>query len=79
MTQATANDVQRIFPGIQDHVVIEVLDTSATVEDLEAARMLMQDEDSGLRAFKHQEGERLNALMKVLDQAGIVPEDERSQ
>ena len=38
MDTATRKDIVRLFPGIQDHTVVEILDTSATLGDIESVR-----------------------------------------
>lgn len=38
----------RLFAGIQDHTVVEVLDTGATLDELEAAALLLANQDEAL-------------------------------
>ena len=76
MTTATHNDIVRLFPGMQDHVVLEILGTEATVAELEAALQLLQDDDEGLIGIKQQKGGRLNLLLRILANSEIQPRDE---
>lgn len=76
MATATHNDIARLFPGIQDHTVLAVLATEATVDELEAALQLLQDDDEGLIEIQHQKGSRLNLLLGILQKSEIQPRDE---
>jgi len=55
MTTATHSEIVQLFPGIQDHSVLEILATKATVEELEAAMLLLNDEDEGMIEIMLQE------------------------
>jgi hypothetical protein len=76
MTTATHDDIVRLFPGIQDHTVLAISGTEATVAELEAALQLLQDDDKGLIDFKHQKGSRLNLLLGILQKSEIQPRDD---
>jgi hypothetical protein len=76
MAGATHDDIARLFPGIQDHTVLEILATEATVDDLEAASLLLQDNDEGLIDIKEQKGSLLNQLLQILAKSEIrLPDD----
>jgi hypothetical protein len=66
MNTATRQDIVRLFPGIQDHTVIEILDTHATLGDIEAAVALLQDADEGLIGVRQRHGERINRVLDIL-------------
>lgn len=66
MNAATHQDIVRLFPGIQDHTVVEILGTNATLGDIEAAQALLQDADEGLIGAKQRHGDRLNRVLEIL-------------
>lgn len=70
---ATHKDVYRLFPGIQDHVVVDLLATRPTIDELEAASLLLQDDGESMIDVKQQSGDRLNALVAILAGAQIEP------
>ena len=76
MTTVSRDDVVRLFPGIQDHTVLEILDTGASVRDLEAALQLLQNADEGLIDIKQREGDQINRLLVILGKSEIRPADE---
>lgn len=43
--QPTADDVQRLFGPVADHTVVEILETGASLSDLEHVAMLLAQED----------------------------------
>ena len=75
MDTATRHDIVRLFPGIQDHTVIEILDTQATLGDIEAAVALLQDADEGLIGVKQRHGDRINRVLDILAASDFRPED----
>jgi hypothetical protein len=75
MNTATRQDIVRLFPGIQDHTVVEILDTNATLGDIEAAVALLQDADEGLIGVKQRHGDRINRVLGILSASGFQPED----
>jgi hypothetical protein len=77
MTKASRKDIVRLFPGIQDHAVLEITAIEATVDELEAALQLLQDNDAGLIELKREKGDRLNLLCGILAHAEIQLPDER--
>ena len=66
MNAATHKDVVRLFPGIQDHTVVEILDVHPTLGDVEAAVALLQDADEGLIGVKQRHGDRINRVLDIL-------------
>ena len=76
MAVATHDDILRVFPGMQDHTVLEILATEARVADLEAAAVLLQDNDEGLIEIKEQKGSLLNQLLGILAKSEIRPPDD---
>lgn len=75
MDTATRQDIVRLFPGIQDHTVIEILDTQATLGDLEAAVALLQDADEGLIGVRQRHGDRLNRVLDILAASDLRRDD----
>lgn len=75
MDTATRQDIVRLFPGIQDHTVIEILDTQATLGDLEAAVALLQDADEGLIGVRQRHGDRLNQVLDILAASDLRRDD----
>jgi hypothetical protein len=75
MNTATHDDIVRLFPGLQDHTVVEILATNPSVSDLEAASLLLGDQDNGLIEVKQQAGDRLSRLLAVLAKAEIRPRE----
>lgn len=73
MSIATHDDVVRLFPGIQDHTVVEVMATKATVSDLEAASLLLGNQDDGLIEAKREAGAQLSRVLDILANAEIRP------
>lgn len=75
MDATTRQDIVRLFPGIQDHTVVEILDTHATLGDIEAAVALLQDADEGLIGVKQRHGERINRVLEILAASGFRADD----
>ena len=75
MNAATHQDIVRLFPGIQDHTVVELLDTNATLGDIEAAVALLQDADEGLIGVKQRHGDRINRVLDILAASDLRRED----
>lgn len=75
MNSATHQDITRLFPGIQDHTVVEILDTRATLGDIEAALALLLDADEGLIGVKQRHGDRINRVLDILAASDYRPDD----
>ncbi len=75
MDTATRKDIVRLFPGIQDHTVIEILDTRATLGDIEAAVALLQDADEGLIGARQRHGDRINRVLDILAASDLRSDD----
>jgi hypothetical protein len=75
MNAATHNDIVRLFPGIQDHAVVEILDSHPTLGDVEAVLALLQDADEGLIGVKQRHGERINRVLDILAASGFRADD----
>lgn len=71
MSKATRRDVLGVFPGLEDHTVVEILDMGATVDELEAALTILSSDDKELIAIKRREGDEINRLLDILGQAGV--------
>ncbi len=75
MTIATHADVCRLFPGLQDHAVVDMLATRPSIAELEAVSRLLQDDDESLIEIKRRKGDRLNRLVVILSRAQLQPAD----
>jgi hypothetical protein len=75
MNTATHQDIARLFPGIEDHTVVEILDTHATLGDVEAVLALLQDADEGLIGVKQRHGDRINRVLEILTASGFRPDN----
>ena len=79
MTTVTHDEIVRLCPGIEDHTALEILDTKATVSELEAALQLLQDSDEGLIDIKQREGDQINRLLAIFGRSEIRPPDDGDQ
>jgi hypothetical protein len=75
MDAATRTDITRLFPGIQDHTIVEILDAQPTLGDVEAALALLQDADEGLIGARQRHGDRINRVLDILAASGYRPDD----
>lgn len=75
MDAATRKDITRLFPGIQDHTVVEILDAQPTLGDVEAALALLQDADEGLIGARQRHGDRINRVLDILAASDYRPDD----
>ncbi|NIV17731.1 MAG: hypothetical protein GWN47_04815 [Woeseiaceae bacterium] len=73
MKAASRKDIVRLFPGIQDHTVLEILHTGTNIHELEAALQLLQNDDEGLIGMKQRQDERIGRLLAILRQSEIRP------
>ena len=71
MNIATRKDVLAVFPDIQDHAVVEILDMKATVDELEAALVILTSDEKELIDIKLREGDQIHRLLNILNQAGV--------
>jgi hypothetical protein len=76
MDTATHDEIVRLFPGIQDHTVVEVLATGATLSELEAGSLLLGNQDNGLIEAKQEAGSQLSRVLDILARAEVMPADE---
>jgi arsenate reductase-like glutaredoxin family protein len=75
MTIATRAEVCRLFPGLQDHAVVDLLATRPSIAELEAVSQMLQNDDESLIEIKQQKGDRLNRLMVILSHAQLHAAD----
>jgi hypothetical protein len=73
MATVTHDDIIRLFPDMQDHTVLAIIGMEATVDELEAALQLLQDDDEGLIDIKQQKGDRLNLLLGIFQKSEMRP------
>ena len=76
---ATHRDIQRVFPGIQDHAAVEILDMQASVDELEAALVLLTSDAEDVIDIKRREGDQIHRLLTILNQAGIQAAPDRDR
>jgi hypothetical protein len=79
MITATHDDILRLFPGIQDHTVVEILATKATLGDLEAASLLLANQDNGLIDAKRGASGQLSRVLDILANAEITSVEDRDR
>lgn len=75
MNAATRQDITRLFPGVQDHTVVEILGAQPTLGDIEAAAALLQDADEGLIGVKQRHGDCINRVLDILAAADYRPDE----
>ncbi len=79
MTAATRQDVLRLFPGLQDHATLEILEDETTVDELETLFAMLAGDDENLYTTHRTEGDRMQRLLRVLRQSGIQPREDRDR
>jgi low affinity Fe/Cu permease len=76
MTTASHNDIKKVFPDLPDHAVVEILAMNATIDELDAALVMLTSDDNELIGIRERQGTQIHRLMNILNQAGIhSPED----
>ena len=76
MDNVTRKDIVGRFPGIEDHTVLEIQATGASAAEIEAAWLLLQNEDEGTLETTHRHGDRVNRLLGILSQSEIGIRDD---
>jgi len=59
--------------------VVEILNAKATVDELEAALLLLQDADEGLIGIEQRERDRINRLLDLLGSSELRPQEDRDR
>ncbi len=78
MVTATHDDIARLFPGIQDHTAVEIIQANASFADLEAVALLLQGADDDLISIRREHGDRINRVLDILAKGEFVQgEDDR--
>ncbi len=77
MSTASYQDVERLFPGIPDHAVVQLLTLKASIGELESAALLLADQDEGLIDARREAGAKLTSILHVLTSAELTPEADR--
>ena len=75
MIVATHDDVCRLFPGLDDHAVVDLLATQPSIAELEAVSQMLQDDDESLIEVKRHRGDRLNGLFSIVSRAEVQAAD----
>jgi hypothetical protein len=76
MDTVKRDDIVRLFPGIQDHTILAILETRPPLEDVEAAALLLASADEGSIGIRQREGDRINRLLAILGSSEVRPLDE---
>ena len=66
MVTATHDDIARLFPGIQDHTAVEIIQANVSFADLEAVALLLQGADDDLISIRREHGDRINRVLDIL-------------
>lgn len=75
MTIATHDEVCRLFPGLDDHAVVDLLAARPSTAELEAVMQMLQDNDEALIDVRQQKGDRLNRLFAILARSQLQAAD----
>ena len=59
--------------------MVEILNAKATVDELEAALLLLQDADEGLIGIEQRERDRINRLLDLLGSSELRPQEDRDR
>lgn len=79
MITATHDDIIRLFPDIQDHAVVEILATKATLGELEAASLLLANQDNRLIDAEREASGQSPRVLEILANAEIMPVADRDR
>lgn len=79
MSTATAKEIARIFPDLPDHAISEIMAMQATINELDAALMLLSSDDVDLIETKQSTGDRINWLVRLLNAAGVDAAEDRDR
>lgn len=79
MITATHDDIIRLFPDIQDHAVVEILATKATLGELEAASLLLANQDNRLIDVEREASGQSPRVLEILANAEIMPVADRDR
>jgi hypothetical protein len=75
MSNATPHDILRVFPGLAEHAVLELIDAKITTAELDAAMLSLQGDDEATIEFRRRDSDRLEHLLGILSESGIDPDD----
>ena len=74
---ATHKEISRLFPALSDHAILEIEAMRATVDELDAAMLMLRGEDEALVDVRRRDSGRLQRLIAVLHDAGVGPTEDR--
>jgi len=77
MPIAAYKDVVRVFPGLQDHTVAALLDMKATVDELEAALVMLSGDEEQLIDFQSREGDQVHGILSILGRSELQAREDR--
>lgn len=77
MTIAAYKDVVRVFPGLQDHTVAEILEMKATVNELEAALVMLSGDEEQLIDIQTREGDQIHRILSILSRSEVQAREDR--
>lgn len=69
--KATRQDITRLFRGVDEHTILELLRIEPSVSDLEAALLVMQGDDESLYGMAESRRQAAAQLASTLEQAGF--------
>ncbi len=75
MSHITHDQIAHMFPGIQDHTVVEILDVQPTESELEATLMALQGDDRP--NVNQPDNPKVLRMIDILRQVDFGLEDDR--
>lgn len=79
MSTASHKEVVRLLPGVADHTVVEILETGASLDELEAAAMLLTNQDEGLLEAERLKSVQVSRILDILTLAQYGPADDHDR
>ncbi len=79
MNSATHDDVIRLFPDTQGHSVVEILDLGPSLDELEAAVLLLGNQDEGLVDASIPTPTVISRIVDILSREEQLTEQERER
>lgn len=74
---ATHKEISRLFPALSDHAILEIEAMRATVDELDAAMLMLHGQDEALVDVQRSDSGRLQRLVAMLHDAGVEPASDR--
>ena len=77
MNSATHDDVIRLFADIQDHTIVEIMDLGPSLDELEAAALLLGNQDEVLADARAPAPIIVSRIVDILTREGQLTEQDR--